>query len=63
MTMEGATVATDDLEVEVSEVRRLSDFSKVTNLGERSSLLSFIDTLLLQFTFHVHTSRKFCGEI
>ena len=55
MTMEGATVATDDLEVEVSEVRRLSDFSKVTNLGERSSLLSFIDTLLLQFTFHVHT--------
>ena len=56
MTMEGATVATDDLEVEVSEVRRLSDFSKVTNLGERSSVLSFIVTLLLQFTFHVHTS-------
>ena len=58
MTMEGATVATDDLEVEVSEVRRLSDFSKVTNLGERSSLLTFIDTQLLQFTYHVHTSTK-----
>ena len=39
MTMEGATVATDNLELEVSEVQRLSDFSKVTNLGERSSLL------------------------
>ena len=60
--MEGATVATDDLDAEVSEVQRLSDFSKVTNLGERSSFLSFIDTLLLQFTFHVHTSRKFWGK-
>ena len=55
-------MATDDLEDEVSEVRRLSDFSKVTNLGERSSLLSLIDTLLLQFTFHVYTSRKFWGK-
>ena len=55
-------MATDDLDVEVSEVQRLSDFSKVTNLGERSSFLSFIDTLLLQFTFHVHTSRKFWGK-
>ena len=60
--MEGATVATDDLDSGVSEVERLSDFSKVTNLGGRANFLSFIDTLLLQFTFHVHTSRKFWGK-
>ena len=50
------------LDSEASEVQRLSDFSKVTSLGERSSFLSFIDTLLQQFTFHVYTSRKFWGK-
>ena len=56
-------MATGGPDVEVSEVQRLSDFSKVTNLGERSSSLSFIDTLLLQFKFHVYTSRKFWGNM
>ena len=55
-------MTTDGLDSEASEVRRLSDFGKVTNLGERSSLLSFIDTLLQQFKFHVYTSRKFWGK-
>jgi len=55
-------VTTEDLDSGASEVKRLSDFSKITNLGERSSLLSFIDTLLQQFTFHVYTSRKFWGK-
>tara|TARA_Y100000768_G_scaffold320956_1_gene256858 strand:- start:1492 stop:2652 length:1161 start_codon:yes stop_codon:yes gene_type:complete len=60
--MEGTTVTTEDLDSGASEVQRLSDFSKITNLGERSSLLSFIDTLLQQFTFHIYTSRKFWGK-
>ena len=60
--MEDATVATGGPDVEVPEVQRLSDFSKVTNLGERLSSLSFIDTLLLQFKFHVYASRKFWGK-
>ncbi len=55
-------MTTEDLDSGASEVKRLSDFSKITNLGERSSLLSFIDTLLQQFTFHVYTSRKFWGK-
>ncbi len=55
-------MTTEDLDSGASEVQRLSDFSKITNLGERSSLLSFIDTLLQQFTFHIYTSRKFWGK-
>ena len=60
--MEDATVATGGPDVEVPEVQRLSDFSKVTNLEERLSFLSFVDTLLLQFKFHVYASRKFWGK-
>ena len=54
-------MVTDDLRAEVPEVRRLSDFSNVTNLGERSRFLSFIDIMLLQFSFHAYTSKKFWG--
>ncbi|MAJ50219.1 MAG: hypothetical protein CMB82_01220, partial [Flammeovirgaceae bacterium] len=61
MAMEEGAVATGALDVEVAEVRRLSDFSNVTNFGERSRFLSFIDSLTMQFFFHVHTSRKFWG--
>ena len=45
-----------------SEVRRLSDFESTTSFSKFSKYLSFIDILVLQFRFHVGTSRKFWGK-
>ena len=60
--MEDAAVTDVGVTAGDSEVSRLSDFESKTNLSRFSEYLSFIDVLVLQFRFHVYTSRKYWGK-
>ena len=60
--MDGATVTGGGANPVDSQVMRLSDFERTTNLYSYSKYLGFIDVLIIQFRFHVYASRKFWGK-